>query len=104
MNCNLLHTKGASANKLLTMSEDRKSHGEGATSIFNTKGTTVNELLFKTNNIKTNYTKNSKKKVLSVGTKSRIVIKARNSVVKPKFTKKGDWGAHTRDPAQHTSR
>ena len=37
-----------------------------------------------------------------MGTKLHVVIKARNSVVKPKFTKKGDWGGHTRDPAQHT--
>ena len=64
MNCHPLHTKGESAGKLLTKSEDRKSNGEGATSTF---GTTIHELLLKINNIETNYTKNHKKKSFECG-------------------------------------
>ena len=100
MNCSLLNTEGASVNELLTKSKDRMSNGEGATSLFNAKGTTIAELLFKINNIQIDYTKNSKKKVSSVGTKSCVIIKAKDSVLKLKFTKKGNWGGHTQETQQ----
>ena len=84
-----------------TITDDPAANYEpkGATNTDHNQPTTFGDLLSEIKKIKSKY---SKKKVWTVGTKSRVVTKVRSAV--GKYKSNGGWGTRTGDPAKPTSR